>query len=731
MMNEGYMPGLTKEESQAILNSEIFGIPMGGAEILTPLSMQGQNLANYVKNRGLSTGSDYKKLPAIGSGESMANVDDTDAMGLDLPGLIELGFAPQAGVKLMQGLYKGAKQLPGAINASKESGLLSNAYKVNPFAFKPDPSKFYRQIGNIGLEDALSTQTIRSADQLSFPRPYFVEGKDFKMLEQTGTGAHGRPTVVFETPGVTNDGLPFVSPANASADYTPWIADMAEVPLTEGRLLKQNWLRGYKEVPRELPGSPNSFSIFPNQPTPLQGYDLSGGQATKSIFPELVEEQRAISNTTQQVQEPWRMQPMSGLHLKSTMTDGPISKIVEPKTGLVNVDQALKIIAKESGGEEKVAIIQQALGENIPKKMDYNQFRKIVQDQLIPLDKTILPGGAYGVERIGYELGSSEIKTEKIILSNKDKFGRGADVHGNPEETLGHVHMLYDEEEPGAAIVTQIQADAFQGPFRSPIKTKENAEFNLKAAQDRYENMKDFHNKIIKVSDDTYQMPDGQKISKNVYDNMLIDQKENVDLAKALVESFDQRQLLDKNHPERYLQEIIEYAAKRGDINRIKLPTPETANSIQNYTAIETFSPEMTALRQKIVDASESGDRAASIQAYTDYEIALENARLNAQKAEVNIVKYKKNKLKELEQELGPDDPAVEKLKSEITILEKYQEYPKIIKKLYGVEPKIVTDSKGNTWYEFNIPYEFKEGPAEIKAFNYGGVTSKLNKFIR
>jgi len=280
MMNEGYMPGLTKEESQAILNSEIFGIPMGGAEILTPLTLQGQNLANYVKNRGLSTGSDYKELPAFGSGESMANVDDTDAMGLDLPGLIELGFAPQAGVKLMQGLYKGAKQLPGAINASKESGLLSNTYKVNPFAFKPDPSKFYRQIGNIGLEDALSTQTIRSADQLSFPRPYFVEGKDFKMLEQTGTGAHGRPTVVFETPGVTNDGLPFVSPANASADYTPWIADMAEVPLTEGRLLKQNWLRGYKEVPRELPGSPNAI----DNTQELTGFSIgSGGNLTKEV----------------------------------------------------------------------------------------------------------------------------------------------------------------------------------------------------------------------------------------------------------------------------------------------------------------------------------------------------------------------------------------------------------------------------------------------------------------
>lgn len=564
MMNEGYMPGLTKDESQAILNSEIFGVPMGGAEIFTPLTLQGQALANYAKNRGLSTGSDYKELPAIGSGESMANVDDTDVMALDLPSLIELGFAPQAGVKLMQGLYKGAKQLPGALD---------------------------------------------------------------------------------------------------------------------------------------------NFSMFPKQPVPLEGYDLTKGQATKSLLPELVEEPRVISNATQQVQEPWKMQPMSGLHLKSTMTDGPISKIVEPKTGLVNVDQALKIISKESGGEEKVAMIQQALGENLPKKMDYNQFRKVVQDQLIPLDKTIVSGGEYGVDRIGYELGSPEIKTQKIILSNKDKFGRGSDAHGNPEETLGHVHMLYDEEEPGAAIVTQIQADPFQGTHRSSMKTKEQVEFSLKGMEEHYERMKDVYENIIKLPDGSYQLPNGQRISESLYKNVFSGQKEAIDLTRAELKNFGQKQLLDKNHQERYLQEIIQYAAERGDINRIKLPTAETSAKIQGYFKQPVGDQDlMKKLRGDIVDAVDSG--------------SAEDIRL----AEEAYAKVYADATKNGKLDYSPEQK---------TILKKYSENPKIIKKLYGIEPKIVTDSKGNTWYEFNIPYEFKEGPSEIKAFNYGGVSSKLNKFIR
>ena len=178
-----------------------------------------------------------------------------------------LGLAESFGIGLDAGTYglsslgKSAGKLGlNALKNSTESGVLSNTWKVNPWAFKPDPSKFYRQIGNAGLEDAVSSKIIRSADQSTFPRPYFVEGKDFEKLYSTGSGAHGRPNVIFETPGITNEGLPFVSPANASADYTPWIANMAEVPLTEGRLLKQNWLKGYKEVPTFSKSVGNIFS---------------------------------------------------------------------------------------------------------------------------------------------------------------------------------------------------------------------------------------------------------------------------------------------------------------------------------------------------------------------------------------------------------------------------------------------------------------------------------------
>ena len=57
------------------------------------------------------------------------------------------------------------------------------------------------------------------------------------------------------------------------------------------------------------------------------------------------------------------------------------------------------------------------------------------------------------------------------------------------------------------------------------------------------------------------------------------------------------------------------------------------------------------------------------------------------------------------------------------TILKKYDQMPKTVKKTLGEEVQIVTDGKGNTWYEFSIPENFIQGKGEIKAFKEGGNT--------
>ena len=120
----------------------------------------------------------------------------------------------------------------------------------------------------------------------------------------------------------------------------------------------------------------------------------------------------------------------------------------------------------------------------------------------------------------------------------------------------------------------------------------------------------------------------------------------------------------------------LQYKGKRGDVNKIRVPTSETAAKVQGYAKVSTERPQ-------------------GFEGYWDVNTS------------------------------GNYTPEHQ------TILKKYSEQPKTIKKLFGQEPKIVTDSKGNTWYEFDIPKKFKQGKGEIKAFQFippaiGGATLYL-----
>jgi hypothetical protein len=378
-----------------------------------------------------------------------------------------------------------------------------------------------------------------------------------------------------------------------------------------------------------------------------------------------------------------------------------ISRIIEPKTGLINTEQALAIIGKESGGADKVALIRQGLGDNIPKKMDFNDFRKTVQDQLIPLEKQFSTQRSdYGIDRLGYKEGnfttttvgdrivhnleSDLIENETLILGNKNRFGRGSDAHGNPEETLGHAHFLRDAETPDVLTVTQIQSDAFQGTNRTMPRNIEDATQKL--------------NKTKSDSEDVLELMENEKEKfKAVFDNA----NKHLQLDQATVDNFAQKSLLDKNHQERYLQELVDYAGKRGDVNKVRVPTSDTAAKVQGYTPIQesTLGP----VTKKQLDESSTFEEffALKKEEIGDYE--LNSEELNTFKK--IYTNYKTGNLGKIY------DP------SHTTILKKYSEQPKTIKKLFGKEPTIVTDSKGNTWYEFDIPKKFKEGKGEIKAF--------------
>jgi lysozyme len=401
----------------------------------------------------------------------------------------------------------------------------------------------------------------------------------------------------------------------------------------------------------------------------------------------LVESRNIVSPVTR---KSWELEELPGLHLQSTMSNGPISKIVEPKTGLINVQQALGIIGKESGGSDKVALIKQGLGDNLPQKIDFNEFRKIAQNELIPLEKQFSTHKSnYGIDALGYnnlkrgqsiapesQFLNTPLENKSIILGNKSKFGRGSNAHGNPEETLGHAHFLRDAETPDVLTVTQIQSDAFQGTHRVMPKTQ----------QEAFERV----NKLKREGDELKKIFNNDDKTSN---SVLSNYEKHLQLDEASAKNFTQKQLLDKNHQERYLQEIVDYAGKRGDVNKVRVPTSDTAAKIQGYKPSRTT--------EEIIER------------YNELKGTQEFDELMLNTPDSDKIRLEKILKGEIKGDIYDEEHQ--------TILKKYSEQPKIIKKLFGEEPKLITDTKGNSWYEFDIPKKFKEGKGEIKAFSTTG----------
>jgi hypothetical protein len=690
---------------------------------INPATKKAAEAAQYARRVGSisqgKTKSDYEKAREASSFVSQAEQRKGSADPLDyVLDMVNPAFLPFSGIDLVGNTAMGVNNLAkgnfseaagnaldagfNAINVIpataelrgplKSAGKylttqtpLKNTYKYNPWAFKPNPEAYYRGVGKEGIKDALESRVIKSRDQDLFPSPYFARPNEFK------TALYYNPDALIEAKGIDVLQVKNIEPNqiifnNKDAGAVPlnpeWVDEVYLGNITPGvktsqlghlpiddpniRLLQKDWLRGYEEIKK--PSIQNSIDNI----------------ATPNIS-----QSASISPVA------WQAQELPGLHLKSTMTDGPISKIVEPKTGLVNVEQALGIIGKESGGIDKVALIKQGLGENIPKKMDYNDFRKTVQDQLIPLEKQFSTERSdYGIDRLGYtpgkfvtkEVGGKKIHTyesdyldnQTILFSNKDKFGRGSGAHGNPDETLGHAHYLIDKESPDVLTITQIQSDAFQGTHRSMPKNIDDAVSKL--------------NKTQANSDDVLElMGDEKEKFKSVFDNA--DRKLQLD--KATVENFTQKSLLDKNHQERYLQELVDYAGKQDYLNKVRVPTSETAAKVQGYRPVTTA--------EEIIEK------------YNKLKGTPEWDEIMADTPDADKLRLQKV----LEGKIKGDIYDLERT----TILKKYSEQPKTIKKLFGEEPKLVTDSKGNTWYEFDIPKKFKEGKGEIKAFStIGGI---------
>ena len=474
------------------------------------------------------------------------------------------------------------------------------------------------------------------------------------------------------------------------------------------------------------------------------------------------------------------------LQIKSTMKGSPFEKQIS-KNGQININNIKAHANKQNTGKQDKFIINKVLKEKFTdqSKIDYNEFKKAISDELIPLEKSITDKySGIGLERLGYNnnklsvhldwvadakkdlakteetidffkktikeadpkavhpdgtnkladykksliayekdekiakhylalankgLDESFLKNESLVYGNKNKFGKGDTAHFDDEGTLGHARTLTSQTEPDIMHVLESQSDYYQGRKlvdndKLLYKTTRRLENNRKKLTDSEE----YYNKLKSGKSDGIDI-DGYPVQ----DYQIVNAKMSVDdasreLNSAIAEAKNpfQKQLLGKNHEERLLQENILHAVEEGQ-SKVRYPTSETAAKIQGYsTSLDKTSNLMVDVNK--IPSNELVEYKKLLSERSKYF----GSELDSDADLLN--KYSK-KLNVFEKKYPFYSPEHQ------TILKKYDKAPKMIKKTIGQDTKIVTDAKGNTWYEFDVPDAAKKGQFEMKAFKDGG----------
>ena len=127
-----------------------------------------------------------------------------------------------------------------------------SAYKLNPWAFKPQEGMMYRGIGREGMEDAFNSGVFRAKQEV---QPVYYRDLPFDFSKKFSKTYW---TPKFSTADDYANGFIAEVP-NSSANFRlrypgkEWsqIADR-EIPVSEGRILEANWLKRYKDITKEF-----------------------------------------------------------------------------------------------------------------------------------------------------------------------------------------------------------------------------------------------------------------------------------------------------------------------------------------------------------------------------------------------------------------------------------------------------------------------------------------------
>lgn len=505
---------------------------------------------------------------------------------------------------------------------------------------------------------------------------------------------------------------------------------------------------------------PSETPIVLESKTTVPGYQDYWLKSSEQAIPVRIAEDIKLGNQPyvrtvgkETITPAWSRETYPGPMLKSLMEGNPLEKQLS-KQGTISLNSLQAYIAKYGNAMEKEvmnAALQQFKGQ---QKIDYNAFRKAVQDRLIRYERT--PDTRYedyGAKRLGINprknvLGAIRLDPEfrrKYDVQHKSYLDNDEELRSDyiiTDKETGNQYTFLNDRESVLEFV-KVNAPDIYRKHEEPYK---DIKFNTytfssnkipNGSSKHYSENTLGHSRtyVVPSEPDVLHVMESQsdwaqgQIGK--VDNSLDDIHFNPNTGERFTPEelpefrsiMAQRNYLTDNYLQRQLQENLLYAAEN-NLKKMRYPTPETAATIEGYSKdIPIENSELSQLvkeRNKLID--ELNDKILMSMNENVGDQTKDNLLDKEIEYTRNLLHEKYNKRIEQLQ----NDPSQFTYRPEyMTILKKYEAFPKMYEKLYGKDKvRIVTDAKGNTWYEVDVPDNFLQREWQYKL---GGKLNYLN----
>lgn len=394
----------------------------------------------------------------------------------------------------------------------------------------------------------------------------------------------------------------------------------------------------------------------------------------------------------------FRARTYKGYQLKSLMYGNPLEKQLS-KTGTLNTNNIIAYANTTSPMEKQ--IILEVLNNKFAdyKNINYADFKKAVQERLIGLYERVPQSkyADYGLKELNYNPIEESVKLNTFTFKSP-RIMSLSDVNHYPGNPVGHSRTFVFPTEPNILYVMESQSDWAQNikNFNQSIPTKKVEYSNTMKSHERT------YDHYVDMSKNSFFDPSYILSNLKHFKSLMEEYKTKLQDLDLYSKQLQDPAIihLQNNYLQRQLQENLRYAAEQGH-TKMRYPTRESAVKIEGYTPVEM--PLLREWSDGVLQYAKTVPKSP----YTP-EIYKLSKKLEGitDKIQIDKIQSQLKRAKAVEQR-WLNGEITYPLEHE-TILNKYSDFPKLYEKLFkNQEVKIVTDPKGNTWYEVDVPKNY------------------------